>query len=330
MWESQALRRQVNGPANVAPFFVGRSHAMQRIISLIMQVSPTHATVLISGESGVGKEVVARAIHHFSQLREEVFLPVNCGAIPDPLVESQLFGHAKGSFTGADSSHEGLFQHAEGGTIFLDEIGELPPHLQVKLLRAIAEKEILPVGTSTPIEVDVRIIASSNRDLRKAVEEGKFREDLYYRLKVVSIEVPPLRDRREDIPPLVQFLVRRHNAHLRRSYKGLENSTLTRLMSAPWRGNVRELEHVIEYAMIVGNGEWIRPCDLPPGAWTDDASTMDRDDDLTEALRRFERAHIENVLRRLSDDRRVAASRLGIDLSTLYRKIRDLDIKNSS
>jgi transcriptional regulator with PAS, ATPase and Fis domain len=325
-WDGR-VQRSPGAPVrpDSVPFLVGESAAMRRTLALVKQVAATNSTVLITGETGVGKEVLARAIHYLSPLAEQVFLPVNCAAIPGPLLESQLFGHAKGAFTGAENAQPGLFSQAQGGTIFLDEIGELPPQLQVKLLRAI-EKEILPVGSNKPVQVSVRIIASTNSNLRHAVDGGRFRDDLYYRLKVVHIDLPPLRDRREDIPPLVDYLIQRHNEQLERQYQGADADTLRALMSLEWRGNVRELDHVIEYAMIVGNGEWIRPEDLPPGTLPDRAESASAPVNLTDAVQSFERAYIEQTLRR-NPSRRAAAKSLGIDLSTLYRKLQTLNIK---
>jgi two-component system response regulator PilR (NtrC family) len=325
-WESQMLRQQLEARYDFEQMIIGQSQAMRDISRLIRKVAPTSSNVLITGESGVGKEVVARAIHHYGRLHAKLFLPVNCGAIPAELLESQLFGHARGSFTGAVTAQEGLFQRARGGTIFLDEIGDLPLNLQVKLLRAIQEKEILPVGTSTPIKVDVRVIAATNRDLRKRVEEGQFREDLFYRLNVVNIEVPPLRERRDDIPRLVEYLIRRHNADLKKNCKGVDNATMKVLLSLRWKGNIRELENVIEHAMILGSGEWITLADLPrsvPRAASDMPAVGDN---LKEAVRSYERIHIENVLRRTGYDKRRAAELLGLGLSSLYRKIDELDI----
>jgi transcriptional regulator with PAS, ATPase and Fis domain len=310
------------------PLIGGRSTAMRRIVALVGQVAPTDSTVLVCGETGAGKEVVARNIHQLSHLRDEVFLPVNCGAIPEHLLESQLFGHAKGAFTGADSSNEGLFYRARGGTIFLDEIGELPPRLQVKLLRLIEEKEILPLGTVNPIEVDVRIVAATNQDLRAAVDAGRFREDLFYRINVVTIALPPLRERREDIPSLAEHIVERNNARLGRSYQGVDDSALKLIMALPLRGNVRELGHIIEYGMIVGDGQWIRSENLPPGIAPEEGGADASGDNLAAALRRFAKAHIETVLSRHDHDRRKAAASLGIDLSTLYRKINELGIED--
>jgi DNA-binding NtrC family response regulator len=325
-WESQMLRRELDSRYDFEQMILGRSPAMHQILELIRRVAPTQSTVLITGESGVGKEVVARAIHHYSQLHDKLFLPVNCGAIPENLLESQLFGHAKGAFTGALAANEGLFQKARGGTIFLDEIGDLPPSLQVKLLRAIADKEILPLGSNTPVRVDLRIIAATNRDLYRAVGEGRFREDLYYRLNVVNIEIPPLRERREDIPQLVEYLVRRQNVELKKSVKGVDNATMKLLMSLPWKGNIRELENAIEHAMIIGHGEWITPADLPRAVAQEGATVAVVGDNLKEAIRAYERGHIENVLRRTGNDKRKAADLLGVSLSSLYRKIEELAI----
>ena len=309
------------------PFLVGQSRAIRRITSLIRQVAPTDSTVLITGESGAGKEVVARAIHALSPLRNALFLPVNCGAIPESLLEAQLFGHVKGSFTGAGDTRQGFFHRAHGGTLLLDEIGELAPHLQVKLLRVIEEKEIIPIGATAPVPVKVRVIAGTNRDLRNAVNEGRFREDLYYRLNVVRIEVPPLRERADDVPLLAQHMIERLNSRLNRQYKGVTSGCLEVLMSQPWKGNVRELGHAIEYAMIVGDGEWIRPVDLPPDLGVAAAIESPDSETLDQVLRRFEKAYLENELRQLAGNRRDLATKLGIDPSTLYRKIQGFGIK---
>jgi DNA-binding NtrC family response regulator len=325
-WESQMLRQELAARYDFEQMIIGQSQAMREILGLIRKVAPTNSNVLITGESGVGKEVVARAIHHYSHFHDKLFLPVNCGAIPSELLESHLFGHSKGSFTGAVAAQEGLFQRARGGTIFLDEIGDLPLNLQVKLLRAIQEKEILPVGTTTPIKIDVRIIAATNRDLRKTVEEGRFREDLFYRLNVVNIEIPPLRERRDDIPRLVEYLLRRHNADLKKSYKGVDNATMKVLMSLPWKGNIRELENVIEHAMILGDGEWITLADLPRSVPRETSDMPVVGDNLKQAVHAYEKIHIVNVLRRTGHDKRKAAELLGLGLSSLYRKIEELHI----
>jgi transcriptional regulator with PAS, ATPase and Fis domain len=292
---------------------------------MIKKVAPTPTTVLISGESGVGKEVVARTIHANSLSKDSVFLPVNCSAIPENLLESQLFGHVKGSFTGAVNSQEGLFQRARGGTIFLDEIGEVPLSLQPKLLRVLEEKTVLPVGSTTPVKVNVRIIAASNRDLKAEVEEGRFREDLYYRLNVFEVNIPPLRKRLEDLPGLVEYLIHRHNLEMKTNYKGVDSATMRILMSFPWKGNVRELDNVLERAMILGDGEWIKPADLP-GQQTD-SREADSEDNLGAALDLFEKSHIERTLNKTAGDKVHTAELLGLSLSTLYRKLEKLGIE---
>src|SRR5262245_4692214 len=324
-WQTQMLRREVEREFDF-DHLVGKSAAMREVFLLSRKVAPTQTTVLITGESGTGKEVVARAIHHYSQATGKVFLPVNCAAIPETLLESQLFGHVRGAFTGAVTAQEGLFARARGGTIFLDEIGDLPTGLQSKLLRAIEGKEILPVGSTQPITVEVRIITATNRELQRMVQQGTFREDLYYRLNVMEIHLPPLRDRREDIPELVVFLVRIHNRDLQRCNGGLDNATMKLLMSQPWKGNVRELDNVIEHAMILGDGDWITTADLPRALREDEAALPPVGDELREALRAYERIHIETVLRRLGNDKRQAADALGLSLSSLYRKMNELGI----
>jgi two-component system response regulator PilR (NtrC family) len=324
-WQTQMLRREVERQYDF-DHLVGKSAAMQEVFHLIRKVAPTMTTVLITGESGTGKEVVARAIHYYSSASGKVFLPVNCAAIPETLLESQLFGHVRGAFTGAVTAQEGLFARARGGTIFLDEIGDLPTGLQSKLLRAIEAKEILPVGSTQPITIDVRIITATNRELSQMVEQQTFREDLYYRLNVVDVHLPPLRDRREDIPALIEFLVRRHNREMKRSYRGVDNTTLKVLVSQPWKGNVRELDNAIEHAMILGDGEWIRSSDLPRGLRDGEDTLPPVGDDLREALRAYEKVHIESVLRRLGNDKRTAADALGLSLSSLYRKMNEFGI----
>jgi DNA-binding NtrC family response regulator len=323
-WENQLLRRELDD--HVSPDRpLGRSAAMQEIAAMIRKVAPTPTTVLISGESGVGKEVVARAIHAGSYAKDNVFLPVNCSAIPENLLESQLFGHVKGSFTGAVGSQEGLFLRARGGTIFLDEIGEMPLSLQPKLLRVLEEKTVLPVGATTPVKVSVRILAASNRDLKAEVEASRFREDLYYRLNVFEIDIPPLRKRLDDLPGLVEHLIQRHNLEMKTNYKGVDSATMRILMSLPWKGNIRELDNVLERAMILGDGEWIKPADLPGQKNSDDETIAE--DNLAKAIELYEKAHIERTLGKTAGDKMKAADLLGLSLSTLYRKIEKLGVE---
>jgi two-component system response regulator PilR (NtrC family) len=324
-WEIQMLRREVNQTYGTSGL-VGRSQRIEEIRRMIEKISSSSSTVLITGESGVGKEVVARAVHLMSPWQNKVFLPVNCSAIPETLLESQLFGYVKGAFTGASNSQEGLFQRANGGTIFLDEIGEMPLSLQPKLLRAIEQKDVLPVGSTEPSRVDVRIMASTNRDLAKEVEGGRFREDLYYRLNVIHIQVPPLRDRREDIPLLVDHLTRRHNGEMKKVYKGVENAAMKILMSLPWKGNIRELDNVLERAMILGDGEWVRAEDLPRMEASGGNSSPTINQNLRTAMEAYERSHIENVLKEAEGDRTRTAKLLGLSRSSLYRKLEKLGI----
>ena len=323
-WENQLLRREIN--ARLSPERpLGRSQAMQEISHLIKKVAPAPTTVLITGESGVGKEVVARTIHADSRFNENVFLPVNCSAIPENLLESQLFGHIKGSFTGAVASQEGLFQRARGGTIFLDEIGEMPLSLQPKLLRVLEEKTILPVGSTTPIKVNVRILAATNRDLKTDVEGGRFRDDLFYRLNVFEINIPPLRRRLDDLPGLVEHLIQRHNLEMKTAYKGVDSATMRILMSFPWKGNIRELDNVLERAMILGDGEWIKPADLP--GQQAEVGEFNSEDNLSAAIDLYEKSHIERTLNKAAGDKMRAAELMGLSLSTLYRKLEKLGIE---
>jgi two-component system response regulator PilR (NtrC family) len=323
-WENQLLRREIN--TRFTPERpLGRSQAMQDIGRMIQKVAPAPTTVLITGESGVGKEVVARAIHAGSRSSENVFLPVNCSAIPENLLESQLFGHVKGSFTGAISSQEGLFQRARGGTIFLDEIGEMPLSLQPKLLRVLEEKIVLPVGSTTPVKVNVRILAATNRDLKSEVEANRFRDDLFYRLNVFEINIPPLRKRLDDLPGLIEHLIQRHNQEMNTTYKGVDSATMRILMSYPWKGNIRELDNVLERAMILGDGEWIKPADLP--GQTGNGADPDVEDNLGAALDLYEKTHIERTLNKAAGDKGRAAELLGLSLSTLYRKLEKLGIE---
>jgi DNA-binding NtrC family response regulator len=321
--ENQWLRRELNREHELG-HIVGRSPVMQKVFEMVRRVGRTRSTVLLTGESGTGKELIARAIHQAGTEAGERFLPVNCAAIPHELLENQLFGHRRGAFTGADRDQEGIFLHAGRGTVFLDEVAEMPPAVQAKLLRAIDQKEVLPVGANEPIKVEARVLSATNKDLRPEVEAGRFREDLLYRLNVVTIHMPPLRERREDIPELVEYLLARQARTLGKPIHGVTHEAMQRLRAGFWKGNVRELDNVLERAAILGDGPLIGVDDLPPdlAICEDDPYLVDN---LTEALQRFERQHIERILAQTSD-KKEAIRRLGISLSSLYRRITDLGI----
>ncbi|HLJ92348.1 MAG TPA: sigma-54 dependent transcriptional regulator [Gemmataceae bacterium] len=322
--ENQWLRRELNREFSFE-HIVGRSPAMQQVFAMVRKVAPTRSTVLLAGESGTGKELIARAIHYQGADSGARFLAVNCAAIPHELLENQLFGHRKGAFTGADSAHSGIFLHAGTGTVFLDEIGDLLPAIQAKLLRAIEQKEILPVGANEPIHVEARVLAATNRDLTKEVEQGRFREDLYYRLNVVTIRMPSLRERREDIPDLVEFLLAKHSRTLGKRVTGVTHETMQILCACRWKGNVRELENALQRAVILCEGPLLTPADLPPDLVPVEGEPT-AVDDLSEAVRRFEKQHLERILRQ-TPEKKEAARRLGMGLSSLYRKIAELGIQ---
>ena len=322
--ENRRLREELATSVRHEPF-IGKSGAIQDILRMVDRVAPLTSTVLITGESGTGKEIIARMIHARSERTQARFIAVNCGAIAENLIESELFGHVKGAFTGAIRDKDGLFKTADGGTLFLDEISTVPHSLQVKLLRAIEEKEIMPVGATRPMAVDPRIIAASNRDLAKEVEDGRFREDLYYRLNVVGVNIPPLRDHRDDIPLLVEHFVRRFSADLKKSVRGVDIKTMELFLAYHWKGNVRELENAIERAIIVCDGDTILPQHLSQNfaslALNDAAS-----EELKSAVMEFERAHILKTLEAVGYDKKAAAKFLGTSLSSLYRKLAELHI----
>lgn len=333
--ENRTLRNLVLGGPQVAFHFA--SSAMQATERLVARVAPTDSTVLISGESGTGKGVTARRLHELSARREGPFVPVNCAAIPENLIESELFGHTKGAFTSADRTRRGLFAQSDRGTIFLDEIGELPLAMQTKLLHVIESKEVRPLGSEQTRRVDVRIIAATNRDLPAMVAAGRFREDLFFRLSVFQIPMPPLRERRSDIPGLMRHLIgQRAIASGSNHPLDIDPEAEDMLVAFDWPGNVRQLENVLHRATILADGGCIRPGDLPPevsraAPSTSQATTESKQEvlGLRERVRRFEVSLIQRAIEDAGGDRRQAAQRLGIGLSSLYRKLEEFQSPDS-
>ncbi len=320
--ENRALRRELKRKYSFAEI-IGKSEALQNVFRIVEKVADTNASILIQGESGTGKELIARSIHFNSQRAAKPFLAVNCGALPESLLESELFGHAKGAFTGAAADKKGLFRSSDGGTLLLDEIGEMPLVLQVKLLRALQEQEVTPVGSSTAVKFDTRIIAATNKNLETEVTENRFREDLFYRLNVIEINLPPLRARREDIPLLAKHFVAKIAREQTTTEKPIEPKAMSALVNFNWQGNIRELNNAIERAFIL-SGEEIDLENLPPKIKLNARSNfaMRDPEGLRPTLEEMERRYILEILKSVGDDKTAAAEILGIDLSTLYRKLK--------
>lgn len=322
--ENRALRKLVvNDHSTIFRF---QSQAMLEIERMITKVAATDSTVLITGDSGTGKGVLAQKLHEESKRKNGPFIPVNCSAIPELLLESELFGHIKGAFTGADRSRKGLFLQADRGTLFLDEIGELPLHMQAKLLHAIEDKSVRPVGSEEPRKIDVRIVAATNRNMEQMVKENLFREDLYFRLSMFHVHIPALAERANDIRGLIDYFIAGLGKESDRKMT-LDSEAEDLLLAYHWPGNVRQLENVINRAFILADGDRIRAADLPSdvtrvtGGRGFNAVKLSGEGDLREQVRRFEGALISRVLEETKGDRRLAAERLGIGLSSLYRKI---------
>jgi DNA-binding NtrC family response regulator len=325
--ENENLRAQLRERYGL-PGLIAQSPAMQAVLDLVERVAPTDATLLIQGESGTGKEVIAKAVHHASARAARPFVAVNCGAVPETLLESELFGYMRGAFTGAAAAKPGLFEEADGGTLLLDEIAEMPASLQVKLLRALQSGEVRRLGATQSMTIDVRVIAATHGDLAALIGEGRFREDLYYRLNVIQIVLPPLRDRREDIPALAAHFLARAAGKLGRERR-LSPPALERLLRYPWPGNVRELENAVERAAILSRSDRVEPDDLPPhvsaGLQLGPSPALPRQISLADA----ERAHILQTLERFGRNHSGAAEALGIGRTTLWRKLKEYGIDRS-
>lgn len=324
--EINRLRREVNKEYSFNQI-LGKSKPMREIFDLIRRVADSPTNILITGESGTGKELVAKALHYNSERKDAAFVAVNCAAIPEQLLESELFGHMRGAFTDAKADKRGLFEEAAKGTLFLDEISELPLMLQAKLLRAIQEREIRRLGANRPIAVDTRLIAATNLNLSEEVKAKRFREDLFYRLNVIEMRLPPLRERREDIPLLVDAFLKKFGQARGKDVKGVSETTLALLVDYAWPGNVRELENVIERAVTLSRGDKILPEDLPGTIQGSrgDRRVLDEAAEKMHPLHEIEKEYIKKILEKMGGNKYQAAQVLGIDRKTLYRKLGEMD-----
>jgi len=325
--ENEDLKARLGDPFE-RPDIIGKSAAMRALLEMLAMVAPSEATVLIAGESGTGKELIAKSLHANSPRRENPLVTVNCAALTESLLESELFGHEKGAFTGADRRREGRFMQAHGGTVFLDEVGEMSSRMQAKLLRVLQEKEIQRVGSEDVLKVDVRVVAATNRDLEEDVRQGDFREDLFYRLNVMNLTVPPLRERREDIPLLAQHFLEKYARRNRKTVKGFVPLAMDMLLKYDWPGNVRELENAVERAVILMPGEHITEKQLPLAVVQQHAGEDGADDlpqpatDGTRTLEEMEREAIAATLAATDGNKSETARRLGISRKTLHNKLK--------
>ncbi|KAF0219054.1 MAG: sigma-54 dependent DNA-binding response [Geobacteraceae bacterium] len=317
--ENQALKEELNRPS-VPDNIIFKSSRFREIYDLTLQVAESEANILVFGESGTGKELIAGALHDNSPRKGHRFLSINCAALSDTLLESQLFGHVRGAFTGAVTTQKGLLEEADGGTMFLDEIGDMSMAIQAKLLRVLQERDFIPVGATKPKKVDIRFVAATNKDLEREVREGRFREDLYYRLNVINITLPPLRERKEDIEPLARHFVRKYARRMKKEFSGITGDALRLLTDYHWPGNVRELENVIERAVILARGSEITSGTLPLKMAENDPPPR-QDDDRIISLEALEREHIQRILNKTGFHKSRTADLLGISRKTLDRKI---------
>jgi DNA-binding NtrC family response regulator len=326
--ENVSLRSLARGRGGLENF-IGVSEATKEVLALVRKVADTDSTVLITGESGTGKELVARALHYLSPRSERMLVPINCSAIPAELLESELFGHVKGAFTGAHAARAGKFEAAHNGTIFLDEIAEMSPPLQAKLLRVLQEKSVTPVGGNRAIQVDVRVITATNRDLEEEISEGRFRSDLYFRLNVIPIRIPPLRDRRDDIPLLVEHFVGKYNREKKRALEGVRPESLEILRRYTWPGNVRELENLVERIVVLKGSGWLEPSDIPEKIrraerFLENAIPVlgDTGLDIKSATEDFENALIRQALHLSGGNKNRAATLLGLKRTTFVEMLK--------
>ena len=317
--ENAQLRSVLDGAFSVQGI-IGRSPAMREMVSVLERVAPTDVSLLVEGESGTGKDMVARAIHGMSKRAKGPYVALNMSAIPEQLAESELFGHEKGAFTGADASRAGFFAEADGGTLFLDEIGLLHPTLQAKLLRVLQDGDYIPVGARRPKKANVRIVCATNEDLKKNVEQGKFREDLYYRIRVVPVRLPPLRERKEDIPLLVEHLTKKHALRLGRPALQPDAEAMRALLDHPWPGNVRELEHALERALLLARGDTLTLADLPPELKASHEAEPG-EGDYRHARDGWEKRYFQDLLAEAGGSVAKAAELAGLHRSTLYEKL---------
>lgn len=322
--ENKELKRELNGRFDIGQI-IGQSSPMQQVFEMIRKVARTKSNVLITGDSGTGKELVARAVHSLGSKNGKRFIAINCSAIPETLLESELFGHKKGSFTSAVQDKKGLFECARNGTLFLDEIGHMSMSCQVKLLRAVEHRQITPVGATEAINIDLRLIAATNKDLAQEIKAGRFREDLYYRLNVVGIHLPPLCERKEDIPLLVEHFMKKYNAEMGKQCIGVSDDVMRMLVNHDWKGNIRELQNVIERAVIFAEDDIIRASDIG-FIGSRPMALGEENESLQAAVRAYEKEHIYRVLNKYDWNKIEAAKALNVGLSSLYRKIDELEV----
>jgi len=330
--ENRILREHIQSESKYLDGFIGISPQIQEIKKYVHKIAPTDSSVLVTGESGTGKEIISKSIHQLSRRNNGSFVAINCAALPEQLLESELFGHVKGSFTGAVKDKEGLFKAADNGTFFMDEIGSTTPGIQVKLLRALEEREITPIGSTKSIPVDVRLLAATNADLASMAEEKEFREDLYYRLNVFHIHIPPLRERREDIIPIAKSFLHKLALRTGEEVKTLSKEAADKLTNSDWKGNVRELENVLERALLLTDGSVIDIDSFPSlGVETPikkEHTPIHMPDEILPPMETIEKAYIYWVLKSTNWKKSKAADILGIDASTLYRKLEKYDLKD--